>query len=172
VRLSLLGVLLLLFSATGIAVADQPPDNLAFMNTYCKDAKTQAEMDGCAQRYATAAKATLNATWNAVLKTWQHYPLVLQRLEKSQHQWERYRDAEVAAQQAFYDEGQADAERHHKFYWPGTGKPFADATFHARLDEFRTAWLCSWLRGVWEGDKRHVHSCGALIKHPAIVPGS
>src|SRR6185437_6453904 len=160
----------LAISVAAVAKADQPPDQFAYMTTYCKGAKTQYDMTMCAGKYAEAAQAKLNATWQAVLKTWQNHPLVIQRLRESQRQWQRYRATEIAAQQAFYDEEVIEANREHQPVWLGTDKPASDATFQASLDESRASWLCNWLRGVWGGE-RNSHPCEDLVRDPFVMPG-
>ncbi|HTV85675.1 MAG TPA: lysozyme inhibitor LprI family protein [Dyella sp.] len=142
--------------------ADQPPSDQQIVDRYCAKADTQADMNQCAQDAVSAADKELNATYQAVLKKWAAYPVMLDKLRQSQRQWLSYRDADLKARFAIEDgEG---AER-------GTAYPAAYAFYQASLERERTARLCEYLRGTAYGE-RDSAPCAELVKHPLIVPNT
>lgn len=151
------GTLALSLVATHALAAS--PDH-AFLQGHCGAADTQYDLNQCAGKAAEAVDRELNATYQAVLRKWQHYPAVVAKLRASQRAWLAYRDADVESRFAY-----ETLDASHR----GTILPFAELVYRAGLEQERTERLCVYLRGLAEGEVERA-SCTELVASPRIVP--
>ena len=121
----------------------------------CYDtARTQSELNRCADNDFARADRELNMTYQRILKKYAKDALFLQRLREAQRAWVAFRDAEMQMKYPSTNAQEVTA----RF---GSVYPMCLASYKAELTEQRTKRLSVWLSGIEEGDV-----CSGSVKTP------
>ncbi len=100
----------------------------------CDRARTQLELNECANKDAQAADAELNAVYRQVMQQLQGQPVAIEKLRTAQRLWIQLRDADIEAR---YPVGKDENPR--VLY--GSMYPMLYAANKAELIRQRTRWL-------------------------------
>ena len=105
-------------------------------------ARTQSDLNVCADAELKRAERELALTYRKVLKTYADDKVFIARLKKAQHAWLKFRDAELDA--VFPHKG--------KTTYYGSVFPMCFDNWTVKLTRMRIDELKQWLNGVKEGD--------------------
>jgi uncharacterized protein YecT (DUF1311 family) len=111
----------------------------------CPEAKTQLEMNACAQGMYEEEDAELNRIYHEILKKNKKDHVFIKKFQEAQRAWLKFRDAQFAAMfpQILDRRGQ---------YNYGSVLPMCSGLYKARLTHVRVEELRPWLDGAEEGD--------------------
>lgn len=138
-------ILAWMFLVSNLAVGAQQQGKPQEEAVLCPKAETQLELNACASEMYQKEDEELNRVYQEVLKRYKDDSVFIQKLQKAQQAWIKFRDAQFDAMfpQALNSRGQ---------YNYGSVFPMCTGLYKARLTHLRVEELRLWLDGTDEGD--------------------